>query len=220
MARKSKRKWYVVWVGTETGVCETWEECKLRTNGYPGARYKSFESSEEAIEAFRNGFDAQNDPYAMIRAIAHAPRPDGHVNYAEIPEIYPGSIAVDGASSGNPGMAEYRGVDIFTGAQFFHFGPIMATNNVVEFLAIVHALGFLKQRGMDRTAIYSDSRNALLWVRNKKCNTKLPHEPQFAKAHELIARAERWLQTNTYNNFLIKWKTEEWGEIPADFGRK
>ena len=51
----NKRKWYVVWVGTEPGVCDTWTECQLRTKGYPGARYKSFDNQQDAIEAWRNG---------------------------------------------------------------------------------------------------------------------------------------------------------------------
>ncbi|MGB0789138.1 MAG: ribonuclease H, partial [Marinirhabdus sp.] len=37
---------------------------------------------------------------------------------------------------------------------------------------------------------------------------------------ELIARAEKWLRTNTYTTKVVKWETRAWGEIPADFGRK
>lgn len=37
----------------------------------------------------------------------------------------------------------------------------------------------------------------------------------------MIERAERWLQTNSYSEMpLRKWETAQWGEIPADFGRK
>ena len=213
----SKQKWYVVWVGTEPGICETWTECQLRVKGYPGARYKSFRTREEAIEAYRNGIGG--DDRAIIRAISHAPTTA--MNYAAIPEIYPGSIAVDGASSGNPGRMEYRGVDIFSGAELFHQGPYEdATNNIGEFLAIVHAIAWLNNQGKTTTAVYSDSRNAIKWVRDKKCNTKLMPTSRNGKVFEIIARAERWLQTHDYQNFVIKWQTDKWGEIPADFGRK
>ena len=37
---------------------------------------------------------------------------------------------------------------------------------------------------------------------------------------DYIARAEAWLRENTYTTEIIKWDTDSWGEIPADFGRK
>ena len=115
---------------------------------------------------------------------------------------------------------EYRGVDTKTGAQIFHFGPLEdGTNNIGEFLAIVHALAMMKKEG-STFPIYSDSRTAQAWVRDRKCKTNLQRTARNGKIFELIARAEYWLQNNTYTNRIIKWKTEEWGEIPADFGRK
>ena len=115
---------------------------------------------------------------------------------------------------------EYRGVDVASGAELFRFGPIDdGTNNVGEFLALVHALALCKQQGWTMP-IYSDSRTAQAWVRNRHAKTSLAKTPRNAKLHQLIARAEAWLNNNTYPNRIIKWKTEEWGEIPADFGRK
>jgi ribonuclease HI len=114
---------------------------------------------------------------------------------------------------------EYRGVYIGNGEEIFHFGPMFGTNNIGEFLAIVHALALLKQKNSD-LPIYSDSHNALLWVKQKKCKTKLTRDNSTEELFRLIERAERWLRTNTYTNRLIKWETQQWGEIPADFGRK
>jgi hypothetical protein len=37
---------------------------------------------------------------------------------------------------------------------------------------------------------------------------------------EMIERAEKWLKENRYSNKIVKWETELWGEVPADFGRK
>ena len=210
-----RHKWYVVWRGTEPGICDSWAECELRVKGYPGARYKAFNSQQEAVEAFRN------DPGEMdiLRAIARAPRE--FVNYEAIPGIVRDSIAVDGACSGNPGVMEYRGVDVPTGAELFHAGPFQdATNNIGEFLAIVHALALFDQQGNDHTAIYSDSVTALAWIRARQCRSKLARTDANARLFEIIGRAERWLATHPWPNALLKWKTSEWGEIPADFGRK
>lgn len=212
----SKRgKWYVVWNGTEPGVCDTWAECEARVKGVPGARYKAFNTQEEAVLAFRQDEDAGD----VLRAIARGPRT--HVNYESIPDIVRDSIAVDGACSGNPGMMEYRGVDVMTGAELFRKGPFPdATNNIGEFLALVHALAFFHQTGNDHTAIYSDSRTALAWIRNRKCKTTLAMTPRNEQLFAIIARAEAWLLSHTWRNPIIKWNTAEWGEIPADFGRK
>lgn len=130
------------------------------------------------------------------------------------------AIAVDAACSGNPGPMEYRGVHLPSGKQIFHFGPMQGTNNIGEFLAIVHALALLQQKGYPNMTIYSDSRTAQIWVQKKKCKTTLQRTPETEKLFDIIARAEHWLQTHTYTNPIVKWDTDNWGEIPADFGRK
>ena len=136
------------------------------------------------------------------------------------PEVRADAWAVDAACPGNPGPMEYQCIDLATGAQVFHFGPVRGTNNIGEFLAIVHALALMDQQGIRDKAIYSDSYNAILWVRNKHCKTKLVRDDSTAKAYELVARAERWLATHRAAVPIIKWETKQWGEIPADFGNK
>ena len=114
----------------------------------------------------------------------------------------------------------YRAIDLSTGIVYFSQGPFLrATNNIGEFLAIVHALAQLSLSGDTRT-IYSDSKIAISWVKQKRCKTKLPVEPANKKVFELIERAEKWLHTHTYSNPILKWETQLWGEIPADYGNK
>ena len=209
-------KWYVVWVGNNPGIYETWEDCKQQVENFPGARYKGFKSREEAIMALRGDNDSE---MAILRSIANADR--NMVNFEAFPEIILDSIAVDAACSGNPGVMEYRGVSLRTGEQIFHKGPFPhATNNIGEFLAIVHALALLKQQGDGSTPIYSDSRTGIAWVRDRKCKSKLVPNAKNAELMQIVRRAEAWLLRNTFTNRIIKWSTEEWGEIPADFGRK
>ena len=205
------KKYYVVWQGKIPGIYEDWNGCRQQVEGFKDAKYKSFETLEEAQRAFQSGFA----DYLKPKPKAMTPILEALYGSPVVP-----SIAVDGACSGKTGDAEYRGVDTGTGACLFHQGPFPdGTNNIMEFLAIVHALAFCAQRRLD-LPIYSDSRTALLWVRHQKAATKQARTERNAVLFDLIARAEKWLQTHTYPNRLLKWETEAWGEIPADFGRK
>ena len=209
-----KDKFYVVWAGVNPGVYTSWTDCQLQIKGYEAAKYKSFDTREEAERALTMS------PYAYIgknaKAKSGGPKPSSDT----LPScVIDNSLAVDAACSGNPGPMEYRGVHIASRQEIFHFGPMKGTNNIGEFLAIVHGLALLKKKGFDMP-IYSDSVNAISWVRQKKCKTKLPRTPETEELFLLIERAEKWLQGSTYTTRILKWETKEWGEIPADFGRK
>ena len=131
------------------------------------------------------------------------------------------SIIVDAAWNSVQKDMEYQGIFYHTGKRIFHVGPLPnGTNNIGEFLAIVHALALLKVQGKPDLPIYSDSVTAQGWVKKGRCNTKLVPTKRNAKIFELIDRAEKWLATNRITNPLLKWETESWGEIPADYGRK
>lgn len=209
-----KEKFYVVWAGGEPGIYTSWTDCQLQTKGYEGAKYKSFDTREEAERAFASS------PYAYIGKNAASKSAGKASADAPLPGcITDNSLAVDAACSGNPGAMEYRGVHVASRQEIFHFGPVYGTNNIGEFLAIVHGLALLKQKGFDMP-IYSDSANAISWVRQKQCKTKLPRETKTEELFLMIERAEKWLRQNTYTTRILKWETKQWGEIPADFGRK
>ncbi|MEZ4990607.1 MAG: ribonuclease H family protein [Saprospiraceae bacterium] len=210
----SKNKYYVVWEGNQPGIYDSWTACQLQIKGYPNAKYKAFKTREEAEQAYRGGYTFT--PKAESKSASK--KPIGIPSSAR-KDIVWDSIAVDAACSGNPGLMEYQGVDTKTGMQIFHKKFSLGTNNIGEFLAIVHALAMFKQQGK-ATPIYTDSKIAMGWVARKKAKTTLKHSPKTALLHNLIERAETWLKNNTYPNKIMKWKTEEWGEIPADFGRK
>jgi len=211
MAKKAK--FYVVWKGKRPGVYTTWEDCKAAITGYKGAQYKSFATFEQAKKAY----DSNYEEYRGKKNSAPSLTPEQLLIIGE-PNYH--SISVDAASSGNPGIMEYQGVDTKTGKKLFRQGPFNeGTNNIGEFLAIVHGLAFLKQHQSDRI-IYSDSRTAMSWVRKKSCNTKLVETTNNKELFDLIRRALKWLKNNSYNTPIVKWETKAWGEIPADFGRK
>lgn len=213
-----KQKYYTVWNGRNTGVFTSWEECEKQVLGFEGAQFKSFPTKEEAEQAFEQ---------SAVEYIVKTNNRHTDLQFRELPDpktvapfVYP-SLAVDAACSHNPGPVEYRGVDPNTGKQIFHVGPFQnGTNNIGEFLALVHAMAYMEKKGINYP-IYSDSRNAILWIRQGKCKTKLKEDSRNAPLFDLIRRAERWLNTHNVENYtILKWNTKEWGEIPADFGRK
>ena len=209
---KAKQKYYTVWKGHKTGVFETWPECQLQIKNFQGAQYKSFATKATAVKAFEGLYE---DYIEKNKAKKGIPKRGDQI---EGPNL--NSISVDAASSGNPGVMEYRGVDTQTKALLFHKGPFQkATNNIGEFLALVHGLALLKNQE-SQVMLYTDSVTAMSWVRKKKCNTKLKRTKENQAVFVLIDRAEQWLQKNTFTTKVVKWETKSWGEIPADFGRK
>ncbi len=207
-----KQKFYVVWEGHKPGIYKTWEECKKQVNGFPQAQYKSFDSMAAAELAFKGSY------WKFVQKSETSPKPMGKAPRSAIVRE---SVAVDAACSGNPGDMEYQGVWTADGRKLFHVGPLEdGTNNIGEFLAIVHALAMLKAQGKPNLPIYSDSKIAQGWVKKGKCNTKLEATGRNGAIFDLIERAEKWLAANKISNPILKWETESWGEIPADFGRK
>ncbi|MEM7485656.1 MAG: ribonuclease H family protein [Bacteroidota bacterium] len=209
----NKAKFYVVWKGKRPGIYEKWADCKAQIEGFKGAQYKSFQDFAAAKKAF-------NSNYLEYKGKSKAKKELSAEDLLKIGEPNYDSISVDAASSGNPGKMEYQGVDTKSKKMLFRQGPFeQGTNNIGEFLALVHGLAFLKNNKSSRI-LYSDSRIAIGWVRKKKCGTKLKKNTKNKVVFELIERAEKWLRENRYNTPIVKWETKAWGEIPADFGRK
>ena len=209
----SKNKFFVVWEGKEPGIYRSWEECKRQIHGFEGAIYKGFATETEAREAM------VSPCWDYIGKNAKAKKPtQEEIAKVGLPDFQ--SLSVDAACSGNPGLMEYRGVYTKTGEEIFRQGPFKdGTNNVGEFLALVHGLAFMKQKNSP-LPIYTDSKTAIAWVKTKKAKTKLEKNDTNAILFDLIFRAEKWLIENEYNTKILKWETDIWGEIPADFGRK
>lgn len=211
-----KRKYYVVWEGNAPGIYDSWEEARQQVENFPGAKFRAYATLEAATEAFRGDPDEQ---LAFARALKKHLR--GTTDYSAFPEIRLDAVAVDGACAGNPGPMEYRCVRVADGVEIFRVGPLEGgTNNIGEYLAIIHAASLLSKRGLTHVPIYSDSRTAQSWIRKGKNNSKLIPSEENEKVFELLERADAWLANNKIENPILKWDTETWGEIPADFGRK
>lgn len=205
-----KQKYYVIWEGHQKGIFDTWAETEKNIKGFPNAQYKSFESRAEAEAASKKNYWASVNPKSNKTA-----KSSGMGGQFILP-----SISVDAACAGNPGILEYQGVNTATKEVLFKRGPFpVGTVNLGEFLAIVHGLSYLKKLDCP-FPLYSDSRTAIAWVRNKAIKTNLARNASTAELFELVDRAIEWLKTNNYTTQILKWETEDWGENPADYGRK
>ncbi len=204
-----KTVYYVVWEGFNPGIYTTWKETEKQIAGYKAPKFKAFGSKQLAEIAFRE--DPEKYSGRSFKKTKDMSKEE--IKKYGYPDLV--SICVDAACN-KKGDFEYRGVITESGTELFHVGPLQnGSNNVGEFLALVHALAYLKKNRSD-LLIYSDSKYAMKWVANKKANSSVNDK----KVMYLIDRAEKWLKENNYPNKILKWQTKFWGEIPADFGRK
>lgn len=204
----AKTKFYAVIKGRNPGVYSSWVECEAQVKGFKGAKFKGFDSKVMAEHAMTNGWE--------IGAKREKRESESSLNNDFIKE----SISVDAACSGNPGVMEYQGVDTETGEQLFASKEYpVGTNNIGEFLAVVHALRYLHEKGSDMP-VYSDSISAIAWVRNRHVKTNLTRNHETEGLWQHIDLAIEWLYDHDHQNPILKWETKAWGEVKADFGRK
>ena len=208
------KKYYVIWKGKETGIFSSWDKVKKLVQGVEGAKYKSFGSKAEANIAIKKKYSDYQGYNSKKIALSDADKERFGVPIKN-------SLTVDAACSGNPGKMEYRGVLHHNKHEVFKMGPFKnGTNNIGEFLALVHGISLLKKKGLHSLPIYSDSKIAMSWIKKKTCRTNITFDASNIDLLTLIHRAEKWLKENSFSNPILKWETKAWGEIPADFGRK
>lgn len=208
-------KYYIVWVGRVPGIYKSWFDCEKQIVKFKDARYKSFicdyteaelilsEGHEKHIRAPKKEKTKTTDKTELSKK--------GYIL---------DSLVVDAAWNTKTLQVEYQGVNAKTKKLIFKRGPFAdGTNNIGEFLAIVHGLALL-HKNSSTAPVYSDSMTAITWVRNKRANTNVTKTKNNGELFDLIARAEKWLQENKYTNQVLKWETNVWGENLADFGRK
>ena len=184
----SKQKFYVVWKGNNPGIYQSWEKCQNEIKNINGALFKSFDGLEKAKKAYEQGYEEYKQSL-------------DYINISDGPEL--NSISVDAASSGNPGVMEYQGVDTNTKEILFKMGPFNnATNNIGEFLALVHGIAVLEKKS-EKKIIYSDSITAMSWVRKKHCQTKLKRNEENEEVFVLMERAITWLKAVSYTHLTL-----------------
>jgi ribonuclease HI len=132
------RKFYVVWAGRKTGVFTDWTTTHQYVDKYPGAKFKSFVSREEADQAFRAGRPATAPSQRPLLPKVTAP---SRIHIASVGlQIY-----CDGACEPNPGnsgsgIAVYR--DGALAELWYGLYNANGTNNTAELNALHHAMLF------------------------------------------------------------------------------
>lgn len=130
--------------------------------------------------------------------------------------LYGISVDCGSVNGKNPGIFEYRLVDIATREVILNYViPGTTTNNIAEFLALVEGLKFVYDQ--PTVKVYSDSKTALAWVRDKKVKTA--HQVEDKDQQLKIRQALFFLNTQKYQQPIF-WINKQYGEIPADYGRK
>lgn len=125
-------------------------------------------------------------------------------------------IAVDASHLTSQNRTDYQGVNIATGEVLFeHSLGANKTINQGEFLAIVHAAQYIIENDFKPRIIYSDSVTAISWFKNKATSS--------GKDNPALKKSEVFLKALDFDIKTIDvryWSNKQWGETPADFGRK
>lgn len=119
------------------------------------------------------------------------------------------------------GKCEHRTIDIASG-EIVHESVVyeQGTINLAEFLAIYWSLRFLHNRGDATTTVWSDSLYAINWIAAKQTRSKMPLNEFTYEIVDAAAEAVEWLKKHSPHNPIRKWRTDLWGDIPSDYGRK
>ena len=208
-------KYYVVRKGKKTWIFTSWNEVQPLVSGFPDAKFKSFDSREDAERWFassREKFYGQPSLSLWQKWLE---------NKSLVVPFEVNALAVDASSLGNPGILERRGVHVATGKEVFRHKVERWTNNVGEFLALVEGITIMQDSSLVEKfqVLYSDSKIAMSWVQEGKCKSTLRVQEPDLPVWKLVAEAEQQLLMLKPIP-ILKWETSEWGEISADFGRK
>lgn len=255
--------YYVVWVGKENGIYNSWVECEKNIKGVKGAIFKKINSFDEALKAFKshpkhyvqlntNAYTSSvhdknmrialkymknNNKNTTVSKTVHNNRKrnkkkkNPKFNNKKIRSLIginlDNVICVDASCiinervSNSYGRIEFRAVSLTDEEEIFASKIYEAgTVNIAEFLAIVEALKYIDSNELKNTVIYSDSVNAISWINDKECRTKLIQNDMNKELFKEINNALSYLNTTTLKCPILKWQTSLWGEIPADYGRK
>ncbi len=162
------KKFYVVWVGRETGVFTNWPQTLKLVEKFPKARYKSFPTQTEAEAAFAKGPGAS----APKAGGSSAKKSSASQSVTKADHTaYDVTIYCDGGCDPNPGRAG-SGVAVYHKEQLAQlwyglYNP-MGTNNTAELNALFQSLVIAEQAINDgKTAhILCDSKYSIDCVTN------------------------------------------------------
>lgn len=223
--------YYGVWQGRNIGIYSSWNECKLQVDGYKGAKYKKLnaqneqEAKNEFFEAMKNFQKKELNNKEQTKIVTQVTQLEKKATIVQKALDYPDGdyLTVDGAAQGQENC-EYQAV--FSSSKKLAFKSKVfkgGTNNIGEFLGLVEAIKYILNNKIT-PIVYSDSVTAIAWIKYKKAKTTARDTGKITdELEKLLQEAENFLVYNTEDIEKIsirKWNTKDWGEIPADYGRK
>jgi len=141
------KKFYVVWVGRETGVFTSWPHTKEQVDQFPQAKYKSYKTLEEAEDAYAAGWEAHKKNMVKNKATPASTTIQSDLDSTST-KNFDVIIYCDGACDPNPGKAG-SGVAVYRQgslAELWYglYNP-HGTNNTAELNALYQALHIAKK---------------------------------------------------------------------------
>lgn len=227
MIKKKHAKWYSVWKGRTIGVFDNWTDCKKSTERYQGAKYESFKTYDDARASFLEHTTKYKSKILEKSIIDKEER----WRTCEKSPQFPFYCTDAACTNPHCGIVEYRCFYVFskdsTPKNIYSFGPFQdGSNNIGEYLALVKALMWLETTEPNGTdPVYSDSKIAIIWIsdiKNPGSNSHIPKIGEALKGELLMC--DDWVKKSTSYSQIARrvrhWNTSDWGEIPADYGRK
>lgn len=90
-------KYYAVAKGRKTGIFTTWNECKKNVHGFPGAKFKSFPTREEAENFIDNGkkkYSIINNTSFDVNSVENDQKVYAYVDGSFVPGAYGNGVVL------------------------------------------------------------------------------------------------------------------------------
>lgn len=135
-------------------------------------------------------------------------------------------LCSDASYLSNTKLLEFRVVNIETGQELYRnsFADTLHTTNIGEFFGLVRGIKIHIDSNLALDyPIFSDSQVAIGWVNGLYVNSKNLRKPENRLFFPFVEKGLEYLRKITKAKKMppvLKWRTDIWGEIPADFDRK
>lgn len=213
---KKKKKFYAVACGRKSGVFSEWsgnDGAQAQVSGYPGAKYKSFPSEEEAKQWLSNGAPLNSNSNKSNQSKTSSSKssksaPSGTEDIRQ--HLDQGKIVMftDGGCIDNPGPGGYGTVILTNGKRKeLSEGFRRTTNNRMELTAVIKGLEAL-QKSCD-VVLFSDSKYVvngitLGWAKNWRRKGWIKSNKEPAENSDLWARLLDLLDTHSVQFNWVK----------------
>lgn len=165
MSQSKPGRYYAVRVGLQPGIYRSWDTCKQQVIGVKGARFKAFDSQQDAEAFIQQTEEEIRTSITRKRKLDTLEDGDEDDAKQRIKVHAPGTVVMfcDGGSRGNPGIAagacvlfNHDRTEVLS-EDSIYLGD-HKTNNEAEYAGILLGLKRARALGAEHIAIYMDSK--------------------------------------------------------------